>query len=217
MTSKSTTQPHITVYRGWKDSVKYIWSPFVTKLEFRLRHGGLSYQTDAGSMSKAPKGKLPYITITEIDSKSGDTGNSTSLADSTLIIQALMENGLLEDVNAPLSPADRAHDLALRALLEDKLYFYHVRIFSHTSQQINCTSSSTHRRLTDSLDTDLGKMAPKLLYHAWARSGSIALPIANSCRPAHLPESHGDPAWSRYWAFLTGGDCGIPPRDLGKR
>ena len=129
MTSKSTTQPHITVYRGWKDSGKYVWSPFVTKLEFRLRYGGLTYEVEEGSTFKAPKGKVPYITIAEKDHESGDMGSSTCLADSTLIIQALVENGLLEDINASLSPVDRAHDLALRTLLEDKLYFYHVRIF----------------------------------------------------------------------------------------
>lgn len=126
MTSKSTTEPHITVYRGWKDPGKYVWSPFVTKLEFRLRYGGLSYETEAGSTFKAPKGKVPYIAIVEKDLKGGDTECSTSFADSSLIIQALMENGLLEDINASLSPVDRTHDLALRALLEDKLYFYHV-------------------------------------------------------------------------------------------
>ena len=129
MTSKSTTQPHITVYRGWKDSGKYVWSPFVTKLEFRLRYGGLTYEVEEGSTFKAPKGKVPYLTIAEKDYESGDMRSSTCLADSTFIIQALVENGLLEDINASLSPVDRAHDLALRALLEDKLYFYHVRIF----------------------------------------------------------------------------------------
>ena len=127
MTSKSTTQPHITVYRGWKVSGKYDWSPFVTKLEFRLRHGDLTYEAEAGSTSKSPKGKIPYITITE---KDHNTESSTCLTDSTLIIQALMENGFLTDINASLSPVDRAHDLALRALLEDKLYFYHLRVFS---------------------------------------------------------------------------------------
>lgn len=126
MTSKSTTQPRITIYRGWEDPGKYVWSPFVTKLELRLRYGGLSYETKAGSTFKAPKGKVPYIDIAEKDLKGGDSESSTSLADSTLIIQALMENGLLEDINASLSPMDRAHDLSLRALLEDKLYFYHV-------------------------------------------------------------------------------------------
>jgi len=143
MTSISTTQPHITVYRGWKGSGNYVWSPFVTKLEFRLRYDGLSYDVEAGSTFKAPKGKIPYITIAEKDHEGGDMGSSTCLADSTLIIQALVENGLLEDINASLSPVDRAHDLSLRAILEDKLYFYHVRTFCHPSQE---------RSLTDSLD-----------------------------------------------------------------
>ncbi|KAK8045620.1 glutathione S-transferase [Apiospora rasikravindrae] len=30
----------LTVYRGWKDPGKHVWSPFVVKLEARLRFGG---------------------------------------------------------------------------------------------------------------------------------------------------------------------------------
>lgn len=33
---------------------------------------------------------------------------------------------MLEDLDAKLSPTEKAHDLALQALLEDKLYFYQV-------------------------------------------------------------------------------------------
>ena len=36
-----------------------------------------------------------------------------------------MERDALPDLNATLKPAQRAQDLAIRALLEDKLYFYH--------------------------------------------------------------------------------------------
>lgn len=35
-------QPPLTVYRG------FVWSPFVTKLETRLRFGGLAYKTEQG-------------------------------------------------------------------------------------------------------------------------------------------------------------------------
>lgn len=49
------------------------------------------------------------------------------MGDSTLIVKALTERGLLPDLNAALSPAQRAEDLALRALLEEKLYFYGMR------------------------------------------------------------------------------------------
>jgi Glutathione S-transferase N-terminal domain len=111
-----------TVYRGWPGSGQYVWSPFVIKLELRLRLDGIKYTTDGGSLSNAPKGKFPYVTISL-----NDEGNTISLADSTLIIKKLTEDGMLSDINAKLSPEDKAHDLALRALFEDRLYFCHVR------------------------------------------------------------------------------------------
>jgi hypothetical protein len=36
-------------------------SPFVTKAEVLLKMAGLLYRTDTKGLSKAPKGKLPYI------------------------------------------------------------------------------------------------------------------------------------------------------------
>ena len=51
---------------------------------------------------------------------------TVSLADSGIIIEKLKENGFLDDLNAGLSPQQKAHDMALKALLEDKLYFYQV-------------------------------------------------------------------------------------------
>ena len=120
----------ITLYRGFPTSGTYIWSPFVTKLEARLRFANLSYRTEAGSLSKAPKGKIPYVAISS--SKVVDSGGSQPpviLADSTLITQRLVEEGVTEDLNARLSPAEKAVDAAIRALLEDKLYFFQVRFF----------------------------------------------------------------------------------------
>jgi hypothetical protein len=57
--------------------------------------------------------------------------NSTpvTLSDTSLIIANFTDEGLFEDLNAKLSPADKAHDLAIRSLLEDKLSFYQVRVF----------------------------------------------------------------------------------------
>ncbi|KAI1200138.1 hypothetical protein F5X97DRAFT_101598 [Nemania serpens] len=109
----------ITVYRGFKDVGAFVWSPFVTKLEARLRFGGLPYATEAGSPRQGPKGKIPYVDITR-------GGTKTTLGDSSLIVAALCADGVLSDLAAPLSKVDRAHDLALRALLEDKLSFYHA-------------------------------------------------------------------------------------------
>jgi len=106
----------VTLYRGWPGGNKHVWSPFVVKLEARLRFAGVPYTTEAGSRNTAPKGKIPYV---ECDGE--------SFGDSTLIAARLVDSGVLPDINARLLPDAKAHDHALRALLEDKLYFYHVR------------------------------------------------------------------------------------------
>jgi hypothetical protein len=114
--TKSEDKAPLVLYRGWLDPGKHVWSPFVIKLEARLRFAGVSYITECGSARTAPKGKIPYLECSE-----------GTFGDSTLIIKQLVELGKLPDLNARLSPAARATDLALHALLEDKLYFYHVR------------------------------------------------------------------------------------------
>lgn len=123
--------PDITIFRGWKDFGKYVWSPFVIKLEARLRFAGVRYGVAPGSLKTAPKGKIPYVECSGLASgssgSSGATTQKTQLSDSTLIIKTLAEWGTIPDSNAALRPEDRAKDLGLRALLEDKLYFYHVR------------------------------------------------------------------------------------------
>ncbi|KAI0808494.1 hypothetical protein GGR55DRAFT_194123 [Xylaria sp. FL0064] len=128
----------ITVYRGFKAEPNFVWSPYVTKLEARLRFAGVSYKVGEGSPRAGPKGKIPYITLTPaaIPSSSsslsspstGTQGNpeTETLGDSMLIIKALCESGRLPDLHARLSKTERAHDLALRALLEEKLSPYHT-------------------------------------------------------------------------------------------
>ncbi|KAI1398861.1 putative glutathione S-transferase [Hypoxylon fuscum] len=123
-------QPDITVFRGWKDSGKYVWSPYVIKLETRLRFAGVRYITGVGSPKTAPKGKIPYIEYRKpsfsSSSPSPTVRESALMGDSTLITKTLTECGVLSDLNSALGPAERSHDVALRALLEDKLYFYHT-------------------------------------------------------------------------------------------
>lgn len=119
MAASLKSVPTITVFRGFPEKGCYTWSPFVTKLEARLRFGNVSYNVDVGSPLKSPRGKLPYITL-ERD------GQSQSISDSTLIAKTLIESGYLEDLNCRLSPVEKAQDLSLKALLEDKLYFYQV-------------------------------------------------------------------------------------------
>lgn len=122
--SAATTddKPTLTLFRGWKDPGRYVWSPFVIKLEARLRFAGIKYAVDVGSPRTAPKGKVPYVEF-----GSGDDDSKQQIGDSGLIIKTLVQQGTLPDLNAALSGPERARDLALRALLEDKLYFYHVR------------------------------------------------------------------------------------------
>ncbi|KAL7627362.1 hypothetical protein AAE478_001554 [Parahypoxylon ruwenzoriense] len=134
-TRDPSEQPDITVFRGWKDAGKHVWSPYVIKLEARLRFAGVRYATDCGSPKSAPKGKIPYVQCRGSPSDSEEeqapqstttTTTTTTLGDSTLIIKAFTDWGVLPDLNAALSPSLRSHDVALRALLEDKLYFYHT-------------------------------------------------------------------------------------------
>lgn len=119
----TSKQPEVTVFRGWKETGKYVWSPYVVKLETRLRFAGVRYTTDVGGLKAAPRGKIPYIEFRDSSSAS-----PLLLSDSSLIIQNLTERGTLPDLNGRLGPAERSHDMALRALLEDKLSFYHVSL-----------------------------------------------------------------------------------------
>ncbi|KAL4888285.1 hypothetical protein BDV59DRAFT_188753 [Aspergillus ambiguus] len=116
--SSSDPKQYFTLFRGFPGTGHYTWSPFVTKLEARMRFAGISYRTESGSPRNAPRGKIPYLTI-----ESDDDQPPRTISDSALIIKDFMKNGLVEDLNAELSPADKAQDLALRALLEDRLYF----------------------------------------------------------------------------------------------
>ncbi len=125
MVSEVKSLTRLTLYRGWDSPGVYVWSPFVTKLEARFRIAGLAYQSESGSALKAPKGKVPYVAITE-KGTTRDPEKSLLYPDSTLITDKLVEEGLLEDLNSKLSPTARAHDAGLRALLEEKLYFFQV-------------------------------------------------------------------------------------------
>ncbi|KAI3391828.1 hypothetical protein diail_6705 [Diaporthe ilicicola] len=112
----------LKVYRGWDGQQEYVWSPFVVKLEARLRFAGVPYTTGAGSPRAAPKGKIPYV---EFQPSSED--KLVQMGDSSLIARRFVEEGVLPDLNEKLSPEDRAPDLATRALLEEKLCFYHTK------------------------------------------------------------------------------------------
>lgn len=114
--------PNLTVFRDRNRPGVYTWSPFVVKLEARLRFSQLPYTTKGGTLTESPKGKLPYVRI------EGEDGQSTLMSDSALITKALIKSGAIADLNAGLSPTQAATDFAIRALLEDKLYWLNVSI-----------------------------------------------------------------------------------------
>lgn len=113
----SSSKPVLTVYRGASPSLAFLGSPFAIKLEARLRFNSIPYRLAAGSPRTGPRGKIPYI----------ESEDGTQMGDSTLIIRSLVDSGVATDLNANLSPVQHAQDLAVRALVEDKLYFYGVR------------------------------------------------------------------------------------------
>ena len=105
----------------------YSWSMFVTKLEARLRFSHKPYSLSTGTPLKAPKGKIPFVRIGD-----GSDENSEMLGDSAIIIRRLIELGEIEDFNGEIdsdageAAERRARDLGIRALVEDRFYFYSV-------------------------------------------------------------------------------------------
>jgi hypothetical protein len=124
MAHSSKSVPDITVFRGLHD-VGYTWSPFVTKLEARLRFGNIVYSVEAGSVNKAPRGKVPYIFVKHPD------GQAEIMSDSSLIAKALVESETLKDLNGRLSPTEKLNEIGLKALFEEKLYFYQVKYMEY--------------------------------------------------------------------------------------
>lgn len=123
MTDFDPAPLEITLFRGWSDKDCYVWSPFVTKLELRLRLSNVSYQTAAGSMRTAPTGKIPYVDVREEEQP---TSTTSAIGDSAMIAQYLAGRGLIHDLDANLGASSKAQDLAIRALVEDRLYFFNV-------------------------------------------------------------------------------------------
>lgn len=86
-------------------------SPFVIKLETWLRMAGVAYETAIGVPGAAPRGKLPYV-----------TDDGLTVPDSSLIREHIEETRGV-DLDAHLSPRDRAVATAVQAMLEEHHYF----------------------------------------------------------------------------------------------
>lgn len=88
-------------------------SPFVVKVAHYLRMIAIAYEPCAGNTRKAPKGKLPFI-----------EDDGTVVADSSFILEHLRKK--YQDLDAGMSAQDKALSTAVKALLEEHLYFVMV-------------------------------------------------------------------------------------------
>jgi glutathione S-transferase len=86
-------------------------SPFVMKTEILLKMAGLHYQTKSKGLSRAPKGKIPYI----ID-------DGQKIGDSTFI-RWHIEKKYNIDLDHALSDEQRAIAWAFEKMAEDNLYW----------------------------------------------------------------------------------------------
>ena len=86
-------------------------SPFVVKTAVQLKMSGLAYRTEKSRPPEAPKGKLPFI-----------EDNGVRIGDSVFIREHL-ERKYGVDLDAGLSPAQRARGWAVERVAEDHLYW----------------------------------------------------------------------------------------------
>lgn len=129
----------IALYRGFPPSNQYTWSPFVTKLEFRLRLGGVAYHNLEGNPREGPAGKIPYADISTLSE--AQNGEKELVGDSSTIIQTLIDRGAIANLNESLSADEKLADMGLKALLEEKLYFLQVRRQSILFLSSQCSNS----------------------------------------------------------------------------
>ncbi len=86
-------------------------SPFCAKLETYLRMTNTPHQVKAASFQKAPKGKIPYVSL-----------DGQLLGDSQLVIDRL-EAAAQNPLDADLSGEEAAIGRAVRRMLEEATYF----------------------------------------------------------------------------------------------
>ena len=87
-------------------------SPFCTKLETYLRMTETPYDSKPPSMSGAPKGKIPYVTL-----------GGELIGDSQLVMERLERDRGERALDHGLSERERATGRAVRRMLEEGTYF----------------------------------------------------------------------------------------------
>ncbi len=87
-------------------------SPFCTKLETYLRMTQIPYELAPMSMSRAPKGKIPYVVI-----------DGEAVGDSQLILERLERERGERALDHGLTERERAIGRSVRRMLEEATYF----------------------------------------------------------------------------------------------
>ncbi|TWB18557.1 glutathione S-transferase family protein [Nitrospirillum bahiense] len=109
-TQSNPSQP-ITLYTGGALFGLPDASPFCIKAEVQLKMAGVPYVKAQGMPDQGPKGQIPYI-----------EDDGTRLGDSTFI-RAHIEKTYGVDLDAGLTPQQRALSWTIERLLENQLYW----------------------------------------------------------------------------------------------
>lgn len=126
----------ITLFGFYKDADKPSASGFCQKLETFLRASSYTSYTHVATWpNKAPKGKLPYITLVTSKENDPKSATTTTIADSTFIINLLISSGITPDPDAALSPTQKADSRAFQAWLEE--FVYHTVVYSRWARPAN--------------------------------------------------------------------------------
>jgi glutathione S-transferase len=112
MTALATTRSQVILHQPPGRWGEPSMSPFCMKLECWLRMSGIAFEIRPPDMRKAPKGKMPYVTLPD----------GTLLGDSQLVIEHLSRvHGV--DLDAHLDGKQRATSRVVRRMIEEATYF----------------------------------------------------------------------------------------------
>lgn len=112
----SEAAPTITLYGFEHKLSEPSVSGFCQKLETFFRAAGVAYKFEKAVPFSAPKGKLPYIAL-EVPGRPKET-----IPDSHFIIRRLVSSGIAKDLDASLTPSQKAESRAFQAWTEDSAY-----------------------------------------------------------------------------------------------
>ena len=97
--ASTKTASRLIVYRNGPAQNRYLTSPFVIKLEARLRFAEVPHRIESGSKKQAPRGKFPYLGFEDSDELLSDTTFIfRQLVDDGVFVDAMVGGGFDEDV-----------------------------------------------------------------------------------------------------------------------